>query len=70
MGIPKKHLEEVCKAGHGKETCRYLSVGNGEWTCVKFVPEVAMFLDQRVLTGKMRAKGDNCEGRNPTDKGN
>ncbi len=71
MGIPKKHRDEVCKAGCGEETCRYLSVeGGGEWMCVKLVPEIARFLDQRVLSREMRAKGDNCEGLSSSNETN
>lgn len=52
----------VCKMGQGHDCCRYLSVDRNGWSCLKGT-ELKPYLDNRVKTMTMTARGDNCEGR-------
>lgn len=61
MTIPMDHVKTVCKMGQGAVTCRYLAVGNG-FICAKTNPSLKALLDEKVASGKMGSKGDNCEG--------
>lgn len=56
------HVMEVCRLGEQAETCRYLAMGAGGWSCEKHSP-LAGTLDDRVTKGTITARGDNCEGR-------
>jgi hypothetical protein len=59
--IPSSHLKNVCKIGQKQKACRYISLCQHGYVCMKKSP-VKQILDQRVLDGKMVATGDNCEG--------
>ena len=50
----------LCKMGQGKETCRYLTFGDG-YECAKHT-ELRPYIDERVEAGTMTAQGDNCVG--------
>ena len=54
------HLKDVCKAGQGAATCRYITMNASGWLCAKLDPSLKPMIDARIAT--MRAKGDNCEG--------
>lgn len=69
MAISQKHLDTVCKRGQGEECCRYLCIDRSGWMCAKLTPLKTTF-DERVADGKMRSKGDNCEGLTPTNETN
>lgn len=64
MGLIKDdaHVKTVCKPGHGAETCRYLAVDALGWDCLKLT-SYKNYLDNRVASDTMVAKGDNCPGR-------
>ena len=55
-------VKDVCKPGHGADTCRYLLFG-GDWQCGKHDP-IHHTLDARVAAETMNARGDNCNGWN------
>lgn len=55
------HVKETCRPGAGNETCRYLTMGAGGWSCEKH-SSLAQMLDDRVERGEMNARGDNCDG--------
>lgn len=61
MSLTEKQIKEICKMDQGEGCCRYLTIDGGRWACAKLTPLKSM-LDRRVDEGKMRAKGDNCEG--------
>ena len=69
MAISKKQLEEVCKKNQAENCCRYLTIDASGWVCAKLTP-LKSLLDRRVAEGKMRAKGDNCEGLDPNNNTN
>lgn len=52
----------VCKIGQGHDCCRYLVMVPNGWSCAKHT-ELRAYLDQRVATKNMVARGDNCIGR-------
>lgn len=56
------HVNKVCLIGKGERTCRYLTVSGGGWSCEKRGPMKA-YLDRRAAEGKMRARADNCPGK-------
>lgn len=65
--LPDEHVAKVCQPGKGAATCRYLTMTpmkpSAGWTCVKLVPGLKAYLDDRVARETIRARGDNCEGR-------
>lgn len=61
MEISEERLKEICKAGQGKECCRYLVFGSEGFECAKHTG-LAVTLDIKVETNTMRAQGNNCEG--------
>lgn len=52
----------VCLIGQDERTCRYLTMSAGGWSCEK-LSEIAAYLDGRVESGTMGARGNNCSGR-------
>ena len=58
--IDKKHLDEVCLLGGREKTCRYLTMGQDGFQCVKKEPSLKATLDER--GDSMTAQGDNCDG--------
>jgi hypothetical protein len=52
----------VCKIGHDAETCRYLTMHPEGWSCEKHSP-LGRELDRRVAEKTIRARGDNCPGK-------
>lgn len=57
----KERVKEICKSGQGEKTCRYLKTGSIGWRCAKFSSS-EKGIDQRVASGAIHAKGDNCGG--------
>lgn len=60
--LTDSHVMEVCRPGEKAGTCRYLAMGVTGWSCEKHT-SLAEVLDNRVRTGTINARGDNCEGR-------
>ena len=60
MKIPKNYVTEICKPGHGPETCGFLMMG-GDWECAKGT-SVEQAIQNRLNAGTMNAMGDNCIG--------
>lgn len=56
------YAKQVCKLGQGHETCRYLTMTGGGYSCEKN-GRMHDLLDYRAKTGRMGARGDNCEGK-------
>jgi len=61
MKIDDERAKNVCKAGKGKDCCRYLTFGSDGWTCAKTTPMKGI-IDSRVDAGMSNAQSDNCEG--------
>lgn len=57
-----KWVREVCKVGQGYATCRYLTMSANGWSCAKH-SSLRNHLDGRVAMKTMRARGDNCPGK-------
>jgi len=55
-----EHVEKICRRGQKDKTCRFLVVSDG-WKCEKFGP-CKEALNKQAESGKMGAKGDNCQG--------
>lgn len=53
---------EVCKTGQGAACCRYLTISPDGWSCEKH-SVFAATLDARAAAGQMRARSDNCPGK-------
>jgi len=62
MTISEEHIENICKRGQGKETCRYLTVRPNGWACAKLDPAIKYVLDSLVLANRTKSHGDNCDG--------
>lgn len=60
--MTSEKIEHVCRIGEGEETCRYLTLSRGVWTCAKLNQGLKRMLDDRVNAQTIRARGDNCEG--------
>lgn len=58
----KEHVKSVCKIGQGHDCCRYLTMAPLGWSCEKR-GALKKYLDMRVATAGMVARGDNCEGK-------
>lgn len=56
-----KHIEKRCKIGQGRACCKYPVMSAQGWTCAKLDPPLKTKIDG--VAFRMRAKGDNCEGR-------
>jgi len=59
--IPKAHLNSVCKIEQLEKTCRYISLSQIGYVCMKKTP-AKQKLDEMVKEEKMKARSDNCEG--------
>lgn len=61
-----RHLDSVCRPGHGGDTCAYLTMrpvaGGSIWQCAKSDPIVTEAIRERLAQGTMKAQGDNCSG--------
>jgi hypothetical protein len=55
-------VKDVCGIGQGPKCCRYLAMGGDGWACAKMDPVMKAGIDIRIRKGKMKARGDNCEG--------
>lgn len=58
----KEWAEEVCRLGQGLACCRYLTMAPDGWSCEKH-GNLKKYLDFRVASGGMVARGDNCPGK-------
>lgn len=56
------YVQNVCLIGKGAQTCRYLAVAGDGWSCLKNT-NLKDHLDRRAREGKMRARADNCSGK-------
>lgn len=54
-------IKDICKIGQGKDCCRYLTRAVFGWECAKLDPSMKTQIDQRVF--RMKAQGDNCDGK-------
>jgi hypothetical protein len=59
--IPKAHLAAVCKIEQKEKCCRYISLSEIGYVCMKKSPAKEK-LDQLAKDEKMSASDDNCEG--------
>lgn len=59
--ISKVHLQTVCKIEQQEKTCRYISLSEIGYVCMKKSP-VKEKLDKMVREKNMIAQADNCEG--------
>lgn len=57
-----KYVNEVCLLDKGARMCRYLAVAGDGWSCLKR-SALKDYLDRRAAEGKMRARADNCAGK-------
>jgi len=57
-----EYAKLVCKIGQGYDCCRYLCMGAKGWSCEKN-GRLKKYLDHRVATMTMGARGDNCPGK-------
>jgi hypothetical protein len=63
MNIP--NIYDTCKVGNGAECCRYLSVSERGFECLKLT-ELKFLIDNKVIANEMNAIGDNCDGTSET----
>lgn len=49
-----EHVDNVCKPGHGADTCRYLTMGREGWSREK-LSLAAMTIDEKVKSGEFPA---------------
>ncbi len=59
--VSLNHAKIVCKLGEGKETCSFLTLGAGQFECVKGTIYQAHIAERRAKRN-MSAMGDNCSG--------
>jgi len=59
--LDEKTIKEICLIGQGEITCAYISVGPDGFTCLKGTNQEGQ-IKRRLLTGELRAQGDNCDG--------
>ncbi len=67
--ISKAHLNSVCKIEQKKETCRYISLSEIGYVCMKKSPAKDK-LDELADNESMSARSDNCEGLGVIDDKN
>lgn len=67
MKLTEDEIHNLCKIGQKHDCCRYLILGSNGFECAKLGPHKA-YLDHRVATETITARGDNCEGK-ATDEG-
>lgn len=58
----KEWATTVCKVGRGADCCRYITMAPKGWSCEKH-SALRETLDRRVANRQMKARGDNCKGR-------
>lgn len=59
--ITDEWTKSVCKIGQGADCCRYLTLSVKGWDCEKHT-DLGRYLDARVATKTITARGDNCLG--------
>jgi hypothetical protein len=59
MNIDK--VNTICKIGCGHKCCRYLVMAPEGFECAKLTG-MKEYLDARVASSTINARGDNCEG--------
>jgi len=65
--LTEEHVQDICRFGHGAETCSYLALGPDGFECLKNVVRGAgKIVRDRRDTGQLKAMGDHCEGRQGT----
>lgn len=57
-----EYAKTICLIGRGHACCRYLTMGPRGWSCEKHSP-MKEYLDRRVATQAIIARGDNCAGK-------
>lgn len=57
-----EYAKTICRIGQGYECCRYLTMGPKGWSCEKH-GRLKKYLDHRVATQTITARGDNCDGK-------
>ena len=58
--VSQEHADQVCKKGQGAETCRFLILATGGWTCGK--ADAGRFFSIIEHQDSMRAQGNHCPG--------
>lgn len=59
--ISKEHLQNVCRPGQGADTCAYVTMGAGGYSCAKGTG-IELLILGRLSAGTMKAQGDHCPG--------
>lgn len=59
--VPPEHLDNICKLGQGEAVCAFVGAGADGFSCMKG-SAVDATIRQRIASGSMNAKGDNCSG--------
>jgi hypothetical protein len=54
--------KRVCHLLRGSGTCRYLVADADGFDCAKLDPAVRAIIDQRIVAGTHKARGDHCPG--------
>lgn len=62
IGIPPKHVKDVCKIAGGEACCAYLVRTMQNFACAKDDPAIELIVRGRLKNGTMGAKGENCPG--------
>lgn len=62
--LSAEEMIDKCKVGRGAETCRYLGNAETNPRCLKHTA-LAGRINDRVASGLIVAKGDNCDGKKP-----
>jgi hypothetical protein len=62
MVITAEHVQNVCLPGKRNKTCSFLTTSGGGFQCSKGTP-IEATIRQRLAAGTLKAKGDNCDGR-------
>ncbi len=65
--LTEDHVRKTCKPGQGDAYCAFLVNGPGGWQCAKNTGLHPM-IAERLKSGTMRAKGDNCDGMAPEER--
>lgn len=62
-----EYAKLICKIGQGYDCCRYLTMSPEGWSCEKN-GRLKKYLDHRVITKTITARGDNCPGKDSRGK--
>lgn len=62
LHISNECLNDICKKNQDEKTCKYIMLGNNGFVCVKNT-EAKAFIDNLKNLGKIKANGDNCQGK-------